>query len=564
MRHFLLHLDERLQLIIIATIVGILGAVGSVALNRSLAIVSGWLHTLHGHWYVFLFPACGAIAASLFLNHITKDVGGHGVPEVIYSVSKRGGLLRLRSIYSHLVACVLTIASGGSAGPEAPVVVSGSSIGSNIASFFRLKDRQRVVLVGCGAAAAIAAIFNAPVAGIVFALEAILGEWTAINIIPIAISSVVGTEISRLLQGNQIPFQNKVFTIAVPDLIACLGLAVFTAVGSIVLMRVLKFIGAKSKAFIPYEWMRAGAGGLLVGIIAMLLPEVLGEGYELIRIIIEQRFPSGMYIIGLIIVAKIMATSLTVGTGRSGGLFAPCLVIGSFIGLLYQRCLVTALPSVSWAGESYFALLGMAGLISSVMQAPMTGIFLIVEITGSYQVLISVVLLSVISATLSHYFEPFSVYHQELIARGSLARPRTDKRILSELNITELLERDCHIVYPEMFLKDLVSVVQQTNRNYFPVENSKTGEFLGMIHLDKVRSYLFDPVLYNSVLVEELMNTEVAIISLDDDLSDVFDLFDRTHSFSLPVVQDKKFLGLISKATILDHYRKELMVQEEI
>ncbi len=206
----------------------------------------------------------------------------------------------------------------------------------------------------------------------------------------------------------------------------------------------------------------------------------------------------------------------------------------------------------------------MAGLISSVMQAPMTGIFLIVEITGSYQVLISVVLLSVISATLSHYFEPFSVYHQELVARGGLAKPRTDKRILSELNIMELLERDCRIVYPEMSLKDLVSVVKQTNRNYFPVENSKTGDFLGMIYLDNVPSYLFDPVLYESVLVEELMNTKVAIISLDDDLSDVFDLFDRTRSFSLPVVQDKKFLGLISKATILDHYRKELMVQEEI
>jgi len=564
MRQFLLRLDERLQLIIIASLVGICGGVGSVALNRSLSIVSTWLNTLRSHWYVFLFPACGAVLASVFLNQVIRDIGGHGVPEVIYSISKRGGLLRLRSSFSHLVSCLLTIASGGSAGPEAPVVISGSSIGSNIASFFRLKDRQRVVLVGCGAAAAIAAIFNAPVAGIAFALEAILGEWSPINIIPIAISSSVGTEISRFLQGNQIPFQNRLFPISPLDVVACLGLAVFTAFGSTALMRILKFVGDKCKGLVSYEWVRAGLGGLFVGLIGLVLPEVLGEGYEIIRTIIEQQFPPGLFLVGLVIIAKIVATSLTIGSGRSGGLFAPCLVIGSFIGLFYQRCLVEALPSVSWAGESYFALLGMAGLISSVMQAPMTGIFLIAEITGSYQVLISVVLVSVVSATLSHYFEPFSVYHQELIARGELVRPRTDRRILLELNIMELLETDCHIIHPEMTLKDFVSVVKRTNRNYFPVEDSKTGNFLGMIHLDDVRSYIFNYHLYDSVLVEELMNRDILSISLEDDLSSIFDLFEKTNLFSLPVVQDSKFLGLISKATILDHYRKELMVQEEI
>ncbi|RLB30312.1 MAG: hypothetical protein DRH11_15035 [Deltaproteobacteria bacterium] len=194
----------------------------------------------------------------------------------------------------------------------------------------------------------------------------------------------------------------------------------------------------------------------------------------------------------------------------------------------------------------------------------MTGIFLIVEITGSYQVLISVVLVSMVSATLSHLFEPFSIYHQELIAQGELLRPRTDRRILSELNMVELLEEDCHVVHPEMRLKDLVATVQRTHRNYFPVEDSKTGEFLGMIHLDDIRSYLFNPYLYNTVLVEELMDREVPRVSLEDDLMKVFELFDKTHSWSLPVVQNRRFLGLISKATILDHYRKELMVQEEI
>ncbi len=563
MRHFLLRLDERIQIIIVAVLVGIGGGLASVILNRGLAAGSKWLHSHQGHWYVFLFPAGGAALSSIFLNHIARDIGGHGVPEVIYSISRRAGLLRFRSSFSRLVACLLTIASGGSAGPEAPVVISGSSIGSNIASLFRLRDRQRIVLVACGAAAAIAAIFNAPVAGIAFALEAIMGEWTPVTLIPIAVSSVVGTEVSRILQGNQIPFQNRVFTIASPDMAACLGLAVLTAAASILLIRLLKVVGNASSTLIPWEWTRAGMGGMLVGLIALAYPEVLGEGYEVIRTVIEQAFPPGLWITGIIVLAKIAATSLTIGSGRSGGLFAPCLVIGSFVGLFYQRFLVAAFPAVSWAGESYFALLGMAGLISSVMQAPMTGMFLIAEITGSYQVLLSVVLLSVVSATLSHFFEPFSVYIQELVTQGELLRPRTDRRILSELDIMELLETDCHIVHPEMRLKDLVQVVQKTHRNYFPVEDSETGDFLGIIHLDDIRSYLFNPYLYNSVLVEELMDRDVPHISLDDDLPKVFELFDRTHTWSLPVVQDKRFLGLISKATILDHYRKELIVQEE-
>jgi len=242
MHRFFLRLHERLQLIIIATIVGLCGGVGSVALNRSLVVVSEWLDMLRGNWYSFVFPAVGAALSSIFLNQIARDGGGHGVPEVIYSISQRGGLLRFRSSFSRLVACLLTIASGGSAGPEAPVVISGASIGSNVGTYFRLKDRQRVIVVGCGAAAAIASIFNAPVTGIVFTLEAILGEWTAVNLIPVAIASVVGTEVSRLLQGDQIPFQYHAVAISPWNLVACLGLAALTAAGSVVLIRMLRFV----------------------------------------------------------------------------------------------------------------------------------------------------------------------------------------------------------------------------------------------------------------------------------------------------------------------------------
>jgi len=561
-RRFFFRLDERLQLIVVAALVGVGGGYASVALNLGLQSGGHYLAPLRSQWYAVLFPAGGAALSVFFLQYLVRDVGGHGVPEVIYSISRRGGLLRLRSSFSRLVSCLLTIASGGSAGPEAPVVISGASIGSNIANAFYLKDRQRSVIVGCGAAAAIAAIFNAPATGIAFALEAILGEWTPINVVPIAIASVMGTEVSRVLQGNQIPFQHHSFEIGNLDLVACLGLAMVTAVSTVILIRLLRIVGSKWSKFFGHVWLRAAIGGLLVGIIGFVLPDVLGEGYDYIRTVIEGEYAPGLMLAGISALAKIVATSLTIGSGGSGGIFAPCLVIGSFTGLFYQRGLTSAFPHISWAGEGYFGLLGMAGVISSVLQAPMTGIFLIIEITGGYDVLVSVVLVSVLSATLSQFLEPHSIYHIELIERGELLRPRTDARVLSELNVMELLEKDCHVVHPEMRLREFAHIVETSHRNYFPVEDSRDGRFVGMIHLDDIRPYLFDPGLYDSVLVEEIMNRNVDSVSPEDELQDILHKFDETRSWSLPVVQSGKFLGLISKATLLDHYRKELMAQE--
>ncbi|HDM32560.1 MAG TPA: chloride channel protein [Deltaproteobacteria bacterium] len=562
-RYVFYSLDERLQLIIIGAIVGIFGGLASVALNRSLRYFSSISYPMRHLWYAPLLPAIGAALSVFFLRQVVRDLGAHSVPEVIYSISRKGGLLRLRTSFSRLVSGFLTIASGGSAGPEAPVVISGASIGSNIGTMFNLRDRQREVIVGCGAAAAIASIFNAPFAGIAFSLEVILGEWTTINLVPIAIASVVGTEVSRILQGNQIPFHHRIFHSGTPDLVACIGLAVLTAFGSIMLIRLLKVTESHSKKVTSVFWLRAALGGLIVGTIGLYLPQVLGEGYEVIWRVIGEQYSPGIAISGLAALGKIVATSLTIGSGGSGGLFAPCLVIGSLTGLFYQSTIASVFPSITWAGESYFALLGMAGVLSSVLQAPLTGIFLVVEITGGYEFIVPVVLVSVISATISHYFEPFSVYHQELITRGELLRPRTDARVLAELNVMELLEKDCMLVYPEMRLKEFVSIVQRSHRNYFPVVDSKSGDFLGMIHLDDVRPYLFNTGLHDTVIVGEIMNANVHTVSPDDELTEIITVFDREHSWSLPVVQDGKFLGLISKATLMDHYRKELIIQEE-
>jgi CIC family chloride channel protein len=553
--------DDRLLLMCIAVIVGICSGLAALALNRSLEVIFETLHHLRHYWWAIILPGIGAALSSLFLEKIMREGAGHGVPEVIYSVSRYGGLLRFRSSFSRLISSCLTIGSGGSAGPEAPVVMSGAAIGSNIARFFSLNDRQRIALVGCGAAGAIGSIFNAPIAGMVFSIEVILGEWTAVNIIPIAIAAVAGTETSRILQGNQIAFAHRQFEIGLLDTSATLGLALCCTAASILLTRSMRQMHHYAQKVPVYPWIRAAIGGCLVGILGLFLPVVLGEGYQSIRTVINGTFEPGILLIAVIALAKIIGTTFTLGWGGSGGIFAPCLVIGSFVGLAYHRCLMAIWPSVEWVNEGCFGLLGMAGMISGILQAPLTGIFLIVEITGSYDVILPLIMVSAISTSICHYFEPASFYLRDLVEKGQLLRPGTDARVLSDMNIVELIETDCIVVHQDMLLGDFIKVVQKSHRNYFPVTDKKTENFIGMIHLDDIREYLFNPVMYAAVVIGQIMDTTIKTVAPDEDLNEVMKVMDENHIFSLPVVANDRFLGMISKATLLDQYRKELMVQ---
>lgn len=555
-------MDERLLMILVAATVGVCAGLAALLLNRSIGAIFEGLHHLRSHWWAIALPAAGAALSSLFLEKLMKEGAGHGIPEVIYSISRYGGLLRFRSSFSRLISSCLTIGTGGSAGPEAPVVMSGAAIGSNIARFFSLNDRQRVTLVGCGAAGAIASIFNAPLAGLVFSIEVILGKWTATNIIPIAIAAVAGTEISRALNGNQIVFSNPGFSVSVADIPACVGLAVLTAAVSILLTRAMKSMHHTSGRLsrVP-KFLRAAMGGLAVGIIALQFPVVLGEGYHSIQAMIGGVYAPGLFMAAVAVLAKVFATSLTLGWGGSGGIFAPCLVIGSLAGLSWHRLLVLLWPSAALTNEGGFALLGMAGMISGILQAPLTGIFLIVEITGGYDVILPLIIVSTISTTVCHYVEPASIYLKDLVERGQLLRPGTDERVLADLSIHELIEKDCIMVQQQMPLREFIEIVKTSRRNYFPVEDEKTGNFLGLIHLDDVRPYLFNQDMYDAVIVAQIMNTDVDTVSPDDDLSGVLDRMDAHGLFSMPVVTDNRFVGMISKATLLDQYRKELMVQ---
>ncbi|MDJ0784088.1 MAG: chloride channel protein [Desulfosarcinaceae bacterium] len=553
--------DDRLLLICMAVVVGICAGLAAIALNRALVSVLGLLHHYRHLWWAFIMPAAGAALSSLFLEKIVNEGAGHGVPEVIYSVSRYGGLIRLRSSFSRLISSCLTIGSGGSAGPEAPVVMSGSAIGSNIARLFNLNDRQRVTLVGCGTAGAIGAIFNAPIAGMVFTMEVILGEWSAVNIIPIAIAAVTGTKVSRLLQGNNIAFSHREFQIALGDIAACVGLAICCAAVSIILTRSLRGMSRRVAVLRLPLWLKAAMGGAIVGLIGIGLPDVLGEGYHTIQHAITGDFRAGLLVATTVLAMKIVATAFTLGWGGSGGIFAPSLFIGSFVGLAYQRALTHLWPTVGWVEEGCFALLGMAGIISGILQAPLTGIFLIVEITGGYDVIVPLTIVAAVSSTACQYVEPASFYLKDLVDKGQLLRPGTDARVLADIRMGELLETDCIPVSPGMRLGEFIPILERSHRNLFPVEDGKNGRFLGIVHLDDVRPYLFKTPLYDAVVLGQLMQTQVETVGPDDDLIDVLDKMDALKKFSLPVVANQRFVGMISKATLLDRYRRELMVQ---
>lgn len=564
--HKLFVLDDRLLLIIAGSIAGLSSGLAAVGLRLSLEHVLEWLHPLRHYWWAFVLPGIGAMLSSLYLEKVVREGAGHGVPEVIYSVSRYGGLLRFRSSYSRLVSSFLTIGSGGSAGPESPIVMSGSAIGSNVAKFLKLNDRQRITLVGCGTAGAIASIFNAPIAGLVFATEVILGEWKFVNIIPIAIAAVAGAELSQAIIPEQALFHHTAVEVGLADTLACVGLALVTALVSVVFTKTLRQSGkiAKTAAAPLPVWGRAFLGGCAVGAIGFVMPVVLAEGYHFIQEMISGTFAMGLTLAFVAVFAKIIATSLTLGWGGSGGIFAPCLLIGSLTGVVFHKAVFALFPEAGFATEGAYALLGMTGLISGVMQAPLTGIFLIVEITNGYETMLPLIVVSAVSSTVSHYIEPASFYFKELIERGQFLRPGTDGRILSDLNINELIQTDYIKVSENMVFRNLIDIIKTCEQNSFPVIDDATNEYKGMIRVSAIRNYALDPGVYDMILLNQIMDTHVLTVSQETDLQEVLDTMDLNQMDTIPVVENGIFVGMICKSKILDLYRRELVMQTSV
>jgi CIC family chloride channel protein len=562
-REFLTNLDSRVKLGIMGFIVGLTSGIAAIGLNTGLKFFSSWFVQQQNIFFSFILPVIGLLATVILLKYIIKDFGGHGLPDVIHSISLKGGRIKLRSSFSKLLGSLITISTGGSAGPEAPVVVSGSAIGSNVAGLFKTDERIRIAVTGSGAAAAIAAIFNAPLTGIIFTMEVIIGEWTPVYLLPVVIASVTGTEISRLLHGNQIPFSHQTFDVSIVDIITSLGLALLCALFTILFIKFLRNTTSYLDRITKNALFKAVLGGLPVAVIVYYLPYVRGEGYEFIQELISGSYNQGIGLLLLIVVLKIIATSFTLGAGGAGGIFAPALVIGSAGGYLYYMLVQLLAPNLSLSDANLYALIGMSGLISGTLQAPLTGIFLIVEITNGYNAILPLLLVSFLTPTLVRLVEKHSIYHYELMNKGYMHRPRTDGRILTDIKPVELLEKDQIIIHPDILLKELIPIIQKSKRNYYPVVDRNSTTFIGLVYFNDLKEFIFDENLVNTILVEEIMHTDLTTVSLSDSLLDIQNKFDTTESWSLPVVENGKFKGLISKATMFDLYRKELKVQTD-
>ena len=552
--------DEHFYLILLSIPVGLCVGLVTILFNRTLLLLSSTLNQFQDYYYYIFFPAIGAFLSVFILSVFFREGSGHSVPIVIYSVFRKGGLLRFRSSISHLLSCIATIASGGSAGPEGPVVVSGASFGSNIACFFKLKERHRIILLGGGIASAISAIFNAPITGLIFALEVVLGDWITINIVPIAIASITANQISHIFNGNQIQFDHMTFSIDTWDVLACVFLAILCSISAIIFSVSIRKI-ENICSNIPNAFFKAILGGLGVGLIGMQYPEIFGEGYDLINKLIENSSYSTLDYLVMLLAAKILVTALTLGTGSSGGVFAPSLVVGCIVGHGFSHILHILFPGNIWASGGCFALIGMAGTISGVLLAPLTGVFLIVEITGEYEVMVPLILVSILSSLIARFYLKASIYHHELIKHNQILRPGTDQRILADTLVRDILYHPPITISPHMTLRTIIELIKKNNLTVYPVIEQDSKIFIGFIHVEKVFNLIQQTELYDVILAEEIVSGTNDQFSPNDLLIDIVQYFEHEFVDIVPITENNIYIGVIRKNDIFSQYRKELILQ---
>lgn len=540
--------------IVIGNIVGILAAV----LNSGVHFTQGVILGVDLGWFNILIPAIGAGTAVFLLRNIMVDKAGHGVSEMIKSVSLGDGKVPSRMAISRLLTSWMTVGSGGSAGLEGPIVCVGGAVGSWYSKLFgkdfKFEERHRKLLVGYGVAAAISGIFNAPITGIIFALEIILGEWTYLTILPTIAAAISGTEMARFIMGNKIVFYQNVPDFTPASMMACVALGVLTGVLSVVFTRTLSFSEDSFKKIKVAPWVRATIGGFFVGVLGFFMPEVLAEGYLTTQdFVLNTLSPTFEFVLAFIAL-KALACWLTLGSGGIGGVFAPSLVLGSGIGLAYGMVLEKFSP-FQFAGPEAFSLVGMAGMVAGVMHSPLTGVFLVMEASRGYSLILPLMLTAICAMVTSYALGVGSVYTRSLAASGDLVRKGSDAYLLHYINLREILDKDFITIEENLNLEQFIEIFKVSRRNLFPI--LKDGDCVGIVFLDDVRPYLFDPGIY-SMNITSLMK-EVPIIDPDDPVGDSLKKFRESKLWSLPVVSQGKYLGMLSKSTLFDHYRSELL-----
>lgn len=569
------HIKEKTFVIFLALIVGILCGLAALLLKSLIHFFSG-LVTSHieisqGNYLYIIYPVIGIILTSLYVRYIVKDNISHGVTRVLHSISQNKSRLKRHNIYSSIIASSVTIGFGGSVGAEGPIVYTGAAIGSNLGQAFRLSPRILMILVGCGAAAGIAGIFKAPIAGMLFTIEVLMLDLTTVSIMPLLIASITSATMAYIFTGYDFEFffvQSESFvTNRIPFVIL---LGIFCGMSSLYFTRVMNMMENVFKK-IGTPWKKVTIGGLILAVLIFLFPPLFGEGYSSIINLLggdPSTIANGSIFygdkddvwfitifIGLIILTKVFATSATNGGGGVGGTFAPSLYMGCMSGFFFAF-LLNHLFGLDLSIKN-FALMGMAGVMSGVMHAPLMAIFLTAELTGGYDLFLPLLIVSTISYGTIKIFEPYSIYTMRLAQRGELLTHHKDKAVLTLLKMDSVIERDFATVNPEMSLKEMVEVISQSNRNLFPVINSK-NELLGIVLLDDIRNIMFRPDLYRKMYVRRFMSMPPARVEVGDSMESVMKTFDRTGAWNLPVVENGKYVGFVSKSKIFNSYRRVL------
>jgi chloride channel protein, CIC family len=533
------------------------------------SFLTSGLNTEGFNFLYLAFPFIGMLLSMLYVRFLVRDNIGHGISRVLYSISKNNSIIPPHNNYSSMVASTITVGFGGSVGLEAPIVLTGASIGSNLARIMRLDYRSVTLMIGCGAAGAIAGIFKAPIAGVIFALEVLMLDLTMASLIPLLISAVTGATLASFFMGKNVLFA---FTVTNPfnlgNIPYYVVLGVFCGLVSLYFTRANLFI---EEMFLKFKGStgRLLIGGISLSILVFLFPPLFGEGYGTLTAILNDNGESLLanslfFSIGnkylfflvflmLLLFFKVIAMSVTTAGGGVGGIFAPSLFMGGVAGFFVSRFINYFDPFR--IPEKNFALAGMAGVMAGVMHAPLTAIFLIAEITGGYSFFIPLIITATVSYLTIMYFEPHSLYTKRLAKQGELMTHDKDKAVLSRLSIRRLIETNFNPIGPEASLGDLVKVVAQSQRNVFPVIDADRT-FLGVVFMNDIRNILFKPEIYETTFVSELMFMPDTFVELDETMEDVAQKFHVTAHYNLPVLDRGKYIGFVSRANVFSAYRK--------
>lgn len=567
-------------LLILSGLVGIASGLAAVILKEAVHFIQLFLtegfYKEYANFLYIIYPLIGVSAAYLAGKYIFRDLGGHGIPDILFTISKKASIIPRVRMYSRVVTSALTVGFGGSVGLEAPMLVTGSAIGSNTGLLMHLNAKSRTLLIGCGAAGAISAIFGAPIGAVIFAIEVILMEISTASFIPLLIASVMGSITSHILIGKE-----SLFNFNIQEPFEAIHMPHYLLLGilcGLVSLYFSKMVQSTEQIMhdIGDQWMRISYGGAFLGFMVFFFPPIYGEGYETLNLLIQGNsdqildkspFFSAIespYLILIfltaIILLKPMASAVTLGAGGSGGIFAPSLYVGGLVGFAFAY-LNNILKLPIELPMAHFTLVAMCGVMAGVQYAPLSAIFLIAEITGGYELFVPLMFVSAISFTTTSYFQKDSLYIRQLKAQGKHLPESKDQELLEAISITHVIEKDLLPIDPESTLRDLIELVKISKRNIFPVVN-RDGELQGIITLDDIRDIMFDQDKQESVLVRQLMHSPPEILLDTEKMQTAMQKFEKSGAWNLPVTQNGKYLGFVSKSRIFNTYRNRLLRQK--